>query len=503
MDISDGDPEEVQDLRAELEIEVDAGAADYCAPVERFEDITVFPEYLQQQLVELDFDKPLPIQAQALPIVLAGHDLIGIARTGSGKTLAFLLPAIVHIEAQEPVSFYHSTPITLVLAPTRELVAQIAQEAAKLCENSTQGAHPRGIWAREVYGGKQREAQAQKAKGCAIMAATPGRLTDFIQTGDVSLERVTYFVLDEADRMLDLGFLGDIQSFSSKIRKDRQMLFFSATWPAEVSELATSLCKNSEEPVTIRVGQKDDGNVASRPDITQAVVVFDEDDWEERDAGKKDMLYDHLRQILEDEENKVLVFVNQKALADELRDVLAEEGFKTDSMHGGKSQTWRDEALENFKNGVIRLLIATDVMGRGLDIPTISHVVIYDMGEIEDYIHRIGRTARGLTDRPGHALTFFEYDPKWPGIAADLMKVLEESEQEVPEDLQRIVDEVSNGTRRKEQAPKKKKNKTQFVEAPVAPAKAKYTDTEWKAFFEEEKRIAAQGGKSWFDKNKW
>lgn len=468
MEAGDADADEVELLRESLEVAVEGVPVHYYAPVTSFDDLTMLPKYVVQKLEEKEFVKPMPIQAQALPIILGGNDLIGIARTGSGKTMAFLLPAIVHIEAQEPVSFYHATPIALIVAPTRELAAQICQEAGGLCENSTQGCHPRGIWAQEVYGGKNKEDQLQKAKGCAIIAATPGRLSDFVDSGAMSLERVTYFVLDEADRMLDFGFHDDIQNFTKRIRRDRQMLFFSATWPQQVEDLATSLCHNAQQPVKIKVGQRAGGEAVSRGDICQRVVVFDEDSWEERNEGKKEILYDHLRQILEDEENKVLVFVNQKVFADELRDTLAEDGFHTDSMHGGRSQRLRDEALESFKNGEIKLLIATDVMGRGLDIPTISHVVIYDMGDIDDYIHRIGRTARGLGERPGHALTLFEYDQKWPHLAAGLIKVLQDSDQEVPEDLQRIADEVENGQReiveRTQAPPKKKKKKQNWTE---------------------------------------
>jgi superfamily II DNA/RNA helicase len=224
-------------------------------------------------------------------------------------------------------------------------------------------------------------------------------------------------------------------------------LFFSATWPKAVQDLAAKLCQNSQQPCIIRVGQSADGAGATRADIIQKVVVFDEYDWKQREKNKKALLYGHLREVLSVPEYKALVFVSSKVLADELAETLAKEGFTTDSMHGGRKQWDRDEVLAKFKRDEFKLLVATDVMGRGLDIPTITHVVIYDMGDIDDYVHRIGRTARGNCGRQGHALTLFEYNKKWPELASGLVKVLEDSEQEVPEDLRQIAQEVETGER--------------------------------------------------------
>lgn len=434
--------------RQELLVAVEGAAAQACAPIAGFNEVDVLPDYVMQALKDSGRDTPMPIQAQALPLILAGHDLIGIAKTGSGKTLAFLLPAMVHIEAQKPLAKDDVTPIALVLAPTRELVAQIAEEAGKLTASSEHGRHgPRGIWAQEVYGGKQRHTQLAKAHGAALIAATPGRLADFVNSGDMSLDRVTFFVLDEADRMLDLGFQSDIENFSGRIRADRHTLFFSATWPQAVQELATNLCLNSQQPIILRVGQNDDGAGATRADIYQKVVVFDEYDWTKREDEKKAFLYSHLREVLKDKSNKILVFVGSKTLADELAYTLAGEGFETDSMHGGRKQWDRDEVLARFKRDEFRLLVATDVMGRGLDIPSITHVVVFDMGDIDDYVHRIGRTCRGNAGLPGHALTLFEYNKKWPELAEGLVKVLERSGQEVPDGLRKIAEEVAKGTR--------------------------------------------------------
>merc|ERR1719215_2546126 len=195
----------------------------------------------------------MPIQAQAVPLALSGHDVIGIARTGSGKTLAYLLPAIAQIEAQEPVERCTGMPIALILAPVRELAVQICDEAQKLVQGSNTFAHaPSGVRAACVFGGgaanKGWQVQTLR-KGCHILAATPGRLTDLLSTRDVKLQRVSYFVLDEADRMLECGFEEQVGTIAARIRDDRQTIFFSATWPEEVQELAEQLCHGDPPPV--------------------------------------------------------------------------------------------------------------------------------------------------------------------------------------------------------------------------------------------------------------
>lgn len=438
---------DLEAVRSELEVSVQGEHGHNIPPLENFSEVPM-PDYVTEALAKNEWFSPLPIQAQAIPIIMAGHDVIGIARTGSGKTLAFLIPAIVHIEAQKPVTGLVATPIALVLAPTRELASQIAEEARKLTEGSNTGNHKQGIRAQDVYGGTNRMDQLKKARGCAIVVATPGRLSDFVDSGSLSLSRVTYFVLDEADRMLDMGFIGDVQKFTSNIRPDRHMMFFSATWPAEVQNLAGGLCHNEQDPVLLKVGQHTDAEVTTRSDITQEVIVFDQSTWDQRDNAKQQVLYPYVRETLSsDPTTKILVFVNNKILADELASQLNKEGFMSDAMHGGRPQETRERTLATFKQGYLRLLVATDVMGRGLDIPTITHVVLYDMCEIEDYIHRIGRTARGLCGRRGHALTLYEYLPKRPHLAGGLVKVLEDSECEVPDELRQIAIEVEAGQR--------------------------------------------------------
>jgi ATP-dependent RNA helicase DDX5/DBP2 len=386
-----------------------------------------------------------------LPFALAGQNLIGIAKTGSGKTLAYLLPAIVHIEAQAPLEDQAGTPIALILAPVRELAVQISEEAQKLLKGSKSGNHPNGIWAACAYGGGSSNKGwqiSQIKSGGHIVAATPGRLVDLVQNGDVGLNRVTYFVLDEADRMLEEGFEDQVGSIAEGIRPDRQTLFFSATWPTEVQELAERMCgSQGQSPVLVKIGQKEEGDgPTSREDIIQEVVVFDDDDWEMNDKKKQRLLYAHLWEVMSKKSHKVLVFVSRKDLADQMVSKLWNAGIAANAMHGGKTQDARLSVLDDFKRGHTKLLVTTDVMGRGLDIPDISHVVVYDMGDIEDYVHRIGRTARGPYGK-GHALTFFEYDRKWPQLAQELCQVLEQSGQEVPAELCTVALSVQMGVR--------------------------------------------------------
>jgi len=318
------------------------------------------------------------------------------------------------------------------------------------------GKHRTGISSACVYGGVNKHSQIKTLSyGAHIVVATPGRLLDFIAGKNLSLSRVTYFVLDEADRMLDMGFQGDVASISSQVRPERQVLFFSATWSADVQVLAHGLCEGSCKPVRIHVASdaKDSQGVEStgfhaREGIEQEVVVIDiPDAYEQQVAQKRSHLDSYLCRVLaESPDHKVLVFVNSKEHSDDLSGRLSENGFQADAMHGGRGQEYRLWVLDQFRKGLLRVLVATDVLGRGIDIPHISHVVVFDMGTIEEYVHRIGRTARGVNGQ-GKALVFFEYYYKMPGIAADLVRMLEDCKQPVPQELKRIVEEVESGKR--------------------------------------------------------
>jgi len=219
--------------RQELQIEIEDNAGKTMpGPLTSFQELgDILPSYVLQNLESNNWTTPMPIQAQALPLVLSGLNVIGLAQTGSGKTLAFLLPAIVQIEAQTHLGRYDATPIALVLAPTRELAVQIHDQATMVLRGSRQGSNHRGgVWSACLYGGQSKHVQLKTVYGSQIVVATPGRLTDLMQSRQIYLNRVTYFALDEADRMLDLGFQDAVASSSTQIRPERQVLFFSATW---------------------------------------------------------------------------------------------------------------------------------------------------------------------------------------------------------------------------------------------------------------------------------
>lgn len=450
-----------QSHRSKLQIRVEEDPGGVCpAPVTSFEELTSLPQYVFDNLKRQGIQSPMPIQAQALPLILAKQDVIGLAQTGSGKTLAFLIPSAVHLTSQQALSF--PKPNVLILAPTRELAVQISDESEKLfLKSGFYKAHPTGIKTVCVFGGGDKWTQQKRLKwGAHIVVATPGRLLDFANANAVCLSQVDYFVLDEADRMLDLGFHEDVNMIAGRVQQKRQVLFFSATWSDAVQTLALGLCSAGSKPVRISYGQSGSdtcgtaGETAkhkARNGIVQEVVVIDdtssEDRWVCQERQKNEKLYDHLTQVLAaSDEHKVLVFVSRKDLADRVSKQLIEKGFKADAMHGGKSQDYRLWVLDQFRQGAIRLLVCTDVLGRGIDIPSVSHVVIHEMGEIQDYIHRIGRTARGCYGK-GHALVFFEYWEGLPHNAADLIDVLRASNQNVPKELQQIADEVAKGKR--------------------------------------------------------
>ena len=437
--------------RWRLEIAVSGEApGEVVPPIGDFQEVEgALPRYAVDALRRLGMVRPLPIQAQVLPFALRGNDLIGIAQTGSGKSLAFLLPAIAHVEATDS-EFVEgiATPKALILAPVRELASQIAEQANQLLPKSTSRRHPAGIGAACIYGGgaRVRDQQVKEIKGYHdLLVATPGRLCDFIED-QVSLAQVGYLVLDEADRLLDDGFGEQVAGFDKHMRRQRQTLFFSATWPQEIQALASQLCRGSL--VRVAAGQQLGGEgPRARSDVVQEVVVLDEGDWHRSAAVKRKHLNRHLRNLLQYEENKVLVFVDTRATTWELGEQLQKEGFKADYMYGGRSQDARQAIVDRFKTGEIKLLVTTDVMARGLDIPGISHVVVYDSyGGIEEYVHRIGRTARGLSGR-GNALTFFEFSSSYPSMPAELIAVLEAADQAVPAELRKIAEEVASGER--------------------------------------------------------
>jgi len=378
-------------------------------PVFTFEEASM-PDYVLSEVLRCGFDKPTPIQAQGWPMALLGRDMIGISRTGSGKTLAFLLPGMIHINAQ-PYLKPGDGPIVLVLAPTRELAVQIKVECDKFGASSE-------IKNTCVYGGAPKRAQASDLqRGVEIVIATPGRLIDFLESGTTNLRRVTYLVLDEADRMLDMGFEPQLRKIVAQIRPDRQTLMWSATWPREVRNLANDFLRDFYQ---VTVGSLE---LAANKDITQYVEVVE-------DSDKYRRMIDFLSDEAKNE--KMLIFVETKRGCDQLTRSLQMDRFQARCIHGDKSQDERDSVLADFRSGRCLLLVATDVAARGLDIKDINAVVNYDFpSNLEDYVHRIGRCGRA--GKKGTSLSFFtSKSSKW---ASGLVKLLQDAGQKVPPDL--------------------------------------------------------------------
>eukprot|EP00347_Sterkiella_histriomuscorum_P006916 403350942 len=402
--------DDVKKILSELKITVKG--TNVPRPVVTFEEAK-FPKYIMETLQQQEnFVKPSAIQSQGWPVALSGRDMVGIAETGSGKTLSFLLPGIVHVNAQEMLESGDG-PIVLVMAPTRELVMQIEQQCRKF-------AQPCKISCLAIFGGVPRDGQQQKlSRGVEILIATPGRLLDFMESGVVKLNRVTYLVLDEADRMLDMGFEKHIKKILGNVRPDRQTLMWSATWPKEVEELARSYC--NVLPVHIQIGNP---GLTANLRIKQVIDVCEEEDKYYRFMNFMKKMNDG---------SKVIVFCETKRGVDDLSRKMRTDGWHAvKGIHGDKSQAERDSTYKDFKDGTCYILIATDVASRGLDVKDIKYVVNYDMPkQCEDYVHRIGRTARAGASGSAYAL----FTKNNMMIAGDLVKLLKLSGQEIPSQL--------------------------------------------------------------------
>ena len=380
-------------------------------PCMTFEEASM-PEYILSEVMKQGFDRPTPIQSQGWPMALKGRNMVGISATGSGKTLAFLLPAMIHINAQQYLK-PGDGPIVLVLAPTRELAVQIKEECDKFGASSD-------IKNTVVYGGVPKSKQiASLRSGVEIVIATPGRLIDHLEAGNTNLKRVTYLVLDEADRMLDMGFEPQLRKICSQIRPDRQVLMWSATWPREVQNLAEDYLK---EYYQVTVGSLD---LAGNKDVKQDIVVC-------TDMDKYNNLLRYLRENLTDKD-RVLVFVETKKGCDMLTRSLRMDSFQARAMHGDKGQDERDWVLKEFKERKSTLLVATDVAARGLDVDDIRMVVNFDFpNDMESYIHRIGRTGRA--GKKGTAVSFFVAE-KNGRMAKELIEILSRTNQNIPSEL--------------------------------------------------------------------
>ncbi|XP_031782248.1 ATP-dependent RNA helicase dbp2 isoform X2 [Nasonia vitripennis] len=367
-----------------------------------------FPDYVLNEIRRQGFGEPTAIQAQGWPIALSGRDMVGIAQTGSGKTLAYILPAIVHINNQ-PRLQRGDGPIALVLAPTRELAQQIQQVAADFGVSSQ-------VRNTCIFGGAPKGPQARDLeRGVEICIATPGRLIDFLERGTTNLRRCTYLVLDEADRMLDMGFEPQIRKIIEQIRPDRQTLMWSATWPKEVRNLAEEFLTDY---IQINIGSL---QLAANHNILQIVDVCEE-------YEKEGKLMKLLEEISQEAENKTIIFVETKRKVDEITRAINRYGWQAIGIHGDKSQQERDYVLNQFRSSRSAILVATDVAARGLDVEDVKFVINLDYpSNSEDYVHRIGRTGR--SQRTGTAYAFFT--PGNAHKANDLIQVLEEAKQVV------------------------------------------------------------------------
>jgi len=346
----------------------------------RFDDLGLAPS-LRAAVQAAGYDTPTPIQSAAIPHVLAGRDLFGCARTGTGKTAAFALPILHHLLAR-PAAGAHATIRALVLAPTRELAAQIGDSFGRYAAGS-------GLRHLVVFGGVKREPQVRALRGRpAVLVATPGRLLDLLGTRDVVLSGVEHVVLDEADRMLDMGFIHDVRRIMSTVPRERQTLLFSATLPREIEALARTILRRPERVAV-------DPIASTCEPLEQFVYFVDQ-------ARKMPLLEQVLRRP---EVERVLVFTRTKHGANRVVRGLERAAIGAAAIHGNKSQSARVRALEGFRSGTTPVIVATDLASRGLDVKGVSHVVNYDLPhEPEVYVHRVGRTGRaGAT---GVALSF-------------------------------------------------------------------------------------------------
>ena len=332
-------------------------------------------------LAARDFTIPTPIQAQSIPVLLTGRDLLGIAQTGTGKTLAFSLPLMQHLAADNVRATQFGTR-ALILAPTRELALQIDESIRAVGTNAK-------LRTVVIIGGASRFKQVESMRrGADIVIGTPGRVCDLMQTRELNLSNVKQFVLDEADRMLDLGFIKDIRRIVAVLPVQRQSALFSATMPGEVASLANGLLRN---PARVEIERVE----ATAPKIDQSVYHLPV-------SGKLPLL----GKLLEDPEfSRVIVFTRTKRGANKVCEILETSGHRVNALHGNKSQPQREKALDQFRSGRARVLVATDIAARGIDVTGVSHVINFDVPvEPESYVHRIGRTARA--GAAGHAITF-------------------------------------------------------------------------------------------------
>ncbi|KAJ4367527.1 pre-mRNA processing RNA-helicase [Neocucurbitaria cava] len=426
-------PEEVADLRHELD-GIKVKPDDVPRPVTKWAQMGLL-QATMDVFTRVRYERPTSIQAQAIPIAESGRDLIGVAKTGSGKTLAFGIPMIRHVLDQRPLKSSDG-PIGLVLAPTRELSLQIVNELKPFLSAS-------GISIKCAYGGQPISDNIAMIKrgGIHILCATPGRLIDLLQSNSgrvLNFKRITYVVLDEADRMFDMGFEPQVMKILATVRPDRQTILFSATFPKNMAALAR---KALDKPAEVIIG----GRSKVAPEITQEISFV-----EPSHEKKVTRTLLHLGQLFANDENsQVLIFTERQETAEDLLSKLYKaKYFSVNTIHGAKDQTDRNEAINDFKQGVLSILIATSVAARGLDVPGLDLVINFDCPtHLEDYVHRCGRTGRA--GNKGTAITLIE-NPGQERFAVHVAKALRESGAEVPEVLLQMantfIEKAKSGT---------------------------------------------------------
>jgi len=398
------------------QIDVEVKGADL-KPISEFKEL-ITSDLLNKNIERAGYKKLTPIQRYTIPAMAAGHDLVGCAQTGSGKTAAFLLPVLQTIlNIRDLPSQYGEEcqrPYCIVIAPTRELAKQTYVEALKLSRDSV-------IKCQYIYGGIQTGyLRAQLSKGCHVLISTPGRLKDFLERRWISLENLKYIILDEGDRLIDQGFVVDMRVLfthpTMPPKSERQTLFFSATFQNDAQQVAKEFMKS--DYIFITVGMVG----AANQDVKQEFIQV------ERSQKKRELLK-ILKQL--NPNDKVIVFTQTKATADIISGYLTQMGVPCTSIHGDRHQSQREEALNHFKRGIRKCLVASPVGERGLDLPEVSTVINYDMpNELDEYVHRIGRTGR--IGNTGRAISFF--DPQHDSrLINDLTRALKQAQQEVPD----------------------------------------------------------------------
>lgn len=358
----------------------------------RFKDLTL-PSVMEKAIQAMGFETPTPIQAQAIPAALSRRDLVGCAQTGTGKTAAFCIPVIARL-LKLPAK------TALILVPTRELAIQITEVIAQLCQGSPD------FKTAILIGGTSMQPQFRSlSRRPRIIVATPGRLVDHLRRGSVSLSSTEILVLDEADRMLDMGFAPQLNEILRFVPKTRQTLMFSATMPTDIAQLANRFLK---DPIRITVGP------VSKP------IAKIQQSWVRTPSVNKNRV---LEGELDAREGSIIVFARTKSRTDRVARHLEQGGYEVTRIHGGRSQAQRNAAVSGFRSGRFRILVATDIAARGVDISSIAHVVNYDLPQVaEDYVHRIGRTARAGAEGQAISLVSPEEESQWKEISRFLAK---------------------------------------------------------------------------------